>query len=225
MNRKEHNIPAFVKPLQGHNEHDPERYSKLLQVGDRADLVIRELEFEREFPLENVSLHEKAVLLKNTLEELEQKYAIRIAPTRFIVAENETGRESVFALVDNVTDSEHVSTEEQDALLHSLWKNLIAYVDDKLSTGGYFLTDIHRLDQYEYGRTGSDTENHLYLVDVDPYLSEATPEHLYNFSTMFLENMHIELDNAPLTGHPDLTGELAALIDKCRDEIVRRRTA
>lgn len=179
MNFPEKKIPAFKDPLVRHKEYEGFVPGRLKQFENNPNFVVRDL--EDIILSQNRRLHGEIRIksgivafsqkYQHFFDELREKYGI-LAPTHFIVAQNEKGRDTIFAVTDNVKEFEPITPEEKKRFFteyKNLCQGLLAYIADKHQSGESYLTDIFAERQYVYGKRADDKEASFYLVDVDPY--------------------------------------------------------
>ncbi len=173
--------PPFKDALVSHAEHgrSSDEKGKILQIGDDAGLIVRKIDLSHDDYFNDAipdNLEELAGLLKTALAELEEKYGINVTPTRLVIAEGDDGTPTLFAVSDNITRSQDMDgrTEAKFALFNQLTN----FIEDKARSSDIFLSDIIDRSQYVYGRKEGDTQDYLYLVDVDPKFNVSTPRSL-----------------------------------------------
>lgn len=166
----------FNSPLRDFGNHA----DQIKELTSRPDLIIRAV------PIRKDKMDEwKKLFLESEerFEELNSNYNIKVPSRKFVIGEvinpSFTNKKDNYATFFTVTDKiigsnlDDISykPEERDMAkrkLDTFYSNLTRYFSDKYKNGGLFARDIARNEQYVYGRKKGDTEDHVYLVDIDP---------------------------------------------------------
>jgi hypothetical protein len=153
--------------------------SKLLQFKNDPTFIIRRYgreseEFDRYEP--TVSLTERASKTKSLLEEFNSRYH-PCAPVHFIVAK-EDNEEVLYIATKRIPEipKTRLSPEQSEKYYRectTLLETFVKYCEDKFESKEEFLTDVTALRQYVYTKKKGGRENHLYLVDTDPFFSNV----------------------------------------------------
>jgi len=175
-------VPAFRSKLEVQPQYSAavdDAY--IYKLEDRDDVVVRSFDwkyflekgfFRPDSKADSLSAVEFAQITKKHFDEL-QSYGVAV-PVSFIVADQKDKHgipsEEVLAVVDNIVKAEHRDKKTLGAAFAALRTSLAHYYGDKLENGGSFLADLVNDTQYAYGKAQRDTSDHLYLVDVEPYI-------------------------------------------------------
>ena len=184
-------MPTFKTKLTPHAEHRGKTVEgKLLQLADRSDVVVRPMRWERsvhsgyfrpEFSGDAISAEEFAEISKKHFDEL-ATYGIRI-PVSFVVADDDRNKKEVFAIVDNIEKATYPDKKQMGLAFAELRSSLLRYFTDKYKNKESFLMDLFLDLQYVYGKKKGDTEDHLYLIDIDARIQRS------------LATLHQEIDD------------------------------
>lgn len=113
---------------------------------------------------------------KAHFQELTTKYGIRVVDMDFIIGKNEEGKPVVYTIVDNIKGSNLEEASQFPAELKTemddFFYSLGIYYADKFNTKTKYLADL-RNAQFVYGHKLNETDDHIYLVDVDPGFQES----------------------------------------------------
>ncbi len=173
----------FLGNLKG-ADFAPEKGFKIKTLENNHDIVIRvstyigESEKEKKHRIEHYKKGEKY------FAELQEKYNIRIPKTQFVIGKDEHGYPALYTIIERVHGKnldERTSGENDDVYieeLEELYINLLRYFEDKHSTNEDILNDFDNV-QFVYGKRKNETENHIYLVDVDPTYGSHSSEYAY----------------------------------------------
>lgn len=122
-----------------------------------------------------------ALVGKQLLKELENKYKIKVAPTDILVAKDDFGYDAVCSITEQIEGvnlwgieqiKSSVSAEEEKNIIGQLDKHylsLLKYFIDIYNKDGYIFWDNYKDGQFVYGHRHNETaeENQIYLVDTD----------------------------------------------------------
>lgn len=130
---------------------------------------------------------DKFILAKELFNKL-RGYGLRVPEFKYVIGENEDGLPSIFTVIDKVEGEnlfrifyeDKISKEKEDlqpellAEVRNLFNILIDYLVGSYKNGKSFLDDIGGLQQYVHGRLPGDSKSHIYLVDIDPFVADAS---------------------------------------------------
>lgn len=182
------NIPVFRDPVE-----DTKLSSRqpLYALKNDPHFIVRESkldDFNRRDAPPFASAEDAAEFSRKQFTKLKQ-YGID-APVHFVVAPDENKNDCVYTITDWVEPASNarLSPEERERR-NDAWKTLVnqllTYYENANINGTPFFEDIAGLDQYVYGKKEGDTENRLYLVDVDPQLTNNFERLYFNFRVLF----------------------------------------
>lgn len=180
MNEKARHIIAFKQPIAP-SEFDNVEPPKLWEFRNNPAFVIREYPWDG-IPMQNTpDLRKLEQDMVRNLAELSERYGINV-PLRFTkVAKNEKGVEKLYLVADKITLLSIDSLSRRERLRFNraykeLLFSLMAYYGDKIRSKEEWLSEVIPDDfmhQYVYGERAGDTENRLWFVDVDPYITRT----------------------------------------------------
>jgi len=169
----------LLRPHESHGQSKSK--ADILQVGDNADKVARFITFADATALvEDSALpqtpEELGELARRLVLELEQR-GIRTALNTIVPMKDKDFNDALFITAYNIKFAGELETlpldEQRRCVLaqKDLWEKLYGYYEAKIHSHEPFLWDITPSYQYAWGTREGDTENHLYLVDVDTRIS------------------------------------------------------
>jgi hypothetical protein len=174
-------VSALKSKLRAH-----ERYSRgmgtdsIYSLEGRDDVVVRSLNwmqclgkqtFHPHWEGKDISAEEFAQITKQHFDLL-RTYGVD-APVSFFVGEAKQfsqPQEEVFAVVANVEKNPHPNREALGHAFAQMRSSTVHYYADRYEANESFLADLFPSSQYVYGRKAGDGADHLYLVDVEPFI-------------------------------------------------------
>lgn len=136
---------------------------------------------------------------KMEFDKLRKDYGVNVVQVDEVIGKNEYGRVKMFLIVDDIEgvrlDEVHETPSFSDktvAETDSFLTGVLSYLFDAYRSKKLFLSDLGELNQYVYGHKAGESQDKIYLVDVEPYLSKPEDEYyrnnfqhnLLNFFTM-----------------------------------------
>lgn len=205
MPEKPRDIAAFKEKLIPHSAFEGFGAEKLYQFEGRDDLVVRPLKWEREVEsrhfrpagIEEISAQDYARISKQHFDEL-SAYGIEV-PVRFVVAQRdkettaEDAQREVYAVVDKILPAEKNDKSGEKVQEYARMRTgLLEYYTKKFETPESYLADIWHNGQYIYGKKQAEADgNHLYLVDIEPYIYQGR-EYLHRILLDGIEEIKAE---------------------------------
>ncbi len=192
----------FKKPL----EERPFTMSNLRQFKNNPAFTVREhrrsSEEFQDFE-ETVSASEIALKVKELFEEFNSQYH-PCAPVHFIIAKEEN-EEIIYVVTEVIKEipKEALSPEQLEKYYRectALLETFVKYCEDKFESKEEFLTDVTILRQYVYTKKKGEKENHLYLVDTDPFSSGVVTDMIYVVKNLEEDIEKFEIESGTTLG-------------------------
>src|SRR3989344_1877870 len=118
---------------------------------------------------------------ENVFRDFSEKCGIPVVRVDMVIGEDQ-GRPALFEVVDRVDGPncqkmqiDHKNVVELTAIIDTLYSKLVGYYSEKYAQGGLYLEDLSG-SQFVYGKKAGDISDRVYLVDVDPFVSEYNAE-------------------------------------------------
>lgn len=163
----------------------PNKISKFYESKDYPGKIIRVEDFNELLNRHDnkISVPELVDIAKKLYTELGEKYGI-VAPVTFSIEKNNKGEDVVCSIVDKIKGEHFENINNQEDLLNKvekLYSSIAEYFLDKYKEGGLYIWDINGESQYLYGKKEGDTEDKIYIVDTDIWLSKSKEDMYLSF--------------------------------------------
>src|SRR3989338_2088491 len=116
---------------------------------------------------------------KEHYEELINKYGIAVTPFEYAIDMDEEEKEPVLYSVSDKIYGDNLLTkfkefkfDENIKEVEDLLIALTNYFEDKFYNDNYYLEDVGNLSNYMYGQRKGENKDRIYLVDIEPVLSD-----------------------------------------------------
>src|SRR3990167_2361822 len=179
---------AGVKPSFKEKLVDfPEGYSmSLKQLENNPEKIVKISRKENIYrfspknnPVESPESLEIIKKSKEHYEELINKYGIAVTPFEYAIDMDEEEKEPVLYSVSDKIYGDNLLTKVKECKFDENIKEvedlLIAltnYFEDKFYNDNYYLEDVGNLSNYMYGHRKGENKDRIYLVDIEPVLSD-----------------------------------------------------
>lgn len=178
--------PPFRGNLENSN-FPGDYYKALYQLQQDPEKIVRLIELQRlgamqvlgPEPTKLAAPEKYLALAKAHFSELNEKYGVANSGFWPVIGHDKRGEPAAYIVTEKVHGLNlHDALINPNSTLINKADDMLAglgrYYHDVLTNGGMFIYDL-RIEQFIYGHKAGETEDKLYLVDLDPHLMEYPP--------------------------------------------------